>query len=456
MSRRIFALAAIAGLASVLAAPAAQAIPAFARQTGQNCNACHVSFPELTPYGRYFKLSGYTLGKPLLEYPENLPLAVMAQFGVTDTRNNTYSDGSKVDPHNGEARLQMASVFLGGKVNDHLGGFVQWTASYNGSGYDFGADNTDIRLVNTRVAPGGQEPDLIYGLTVNNNPTSQDVWNSTPAWQFPYSTSATAITGFANSSMIDGGTDPAGNDLHTGAVGFGGYVFWKQTIYAELSLYRTDNGLFSVFDLGNDPDSTMRPYIKGYAPYWRLAYNKQWGPSSIEVGTFGMLTDRYADGSDGGPTDRYKDIGLDAQYQYITDVNTWTAQTSYIHENQDWNLSGPANLGLTSNPNGNLNTFRIKGSYWYRHKYGATLGYFASNGSEDATLYGGAGSLNNKPDTSGYILEADYMPWDYVRVMLQYTAYNKYLGGSTYTDPGGGLRNASDNNSVFLNLWVAY
>src|SRR5208282_4914274 len=44
----------------------AQAVPAFARQTGQECVACHVSFPELTPYGRYFKLTGYTIGKPFV------------------------------------------------------------------------------------------------------------------------------------------------------------------------------------------------------------------------------------------------------------------------------------------------------------------------------------------------------------------------------------------------------
>jgi hypothetical protein len=41
--------------------PSARAVPAFARQTGQRCIACHVSFPELTPYGRYFKLTGYTI-----------------------------------------------------------------------------------------------------------------------------------------------------------------------------------------------------------------------------------------------------------------------------------------------------------------------------------------------------------------------------------------------------------
>ena len=30
------------------------AVPAFARQTGMACVACHVNFPELTPFGRFF------------------------------------------------------------------------------------------------------------------------------------------------------------------------------------------------------------------------------------------------------------------------------------------------------------------------------------------------------------------------------------------------------------------
>ena len=42
----------------------ANAVPSFARQTGQQCAACHVSWPELTPYGRFFKATGYTIGKP--------------------------------------------------------------------------------------------------------------------------------------------------------------------------------------------------------------------------------------------------------------------------------------------------------------------------------------------------------------------------------------------------------
>ena len=51
-------------LAALLCVPlAAQALPVFNRQTGQNCVACHAGgqFPELTPYGRMFKMTGYTI-----------------------------------------------------------------------------------------------------------------------------------------------------------------------------------------------------------------------------------------------------------------------------------------------------------------------------------------------------------------------------------------------------------
>jgi len=45
----------------MLVAQPASAIPPFARQTGLACEACHTLPPELTPFGRRFKLSGYTL-----------------------------------------------------------------------------------------------------------------------------------------------------------------------------------------------------------------------------------------------------------------------------------------------------------------------------------------------------------------------------------------------------------
>src|SRR3984893_4440796 len=51
-----------AGFLTIGFAPTAQALPSFARQTGQPCGTCHTDFPALTPYGRRFKLLGYTAG----------------------------------------------------------------------------------------------------------------------------------------------------------------------------------------------------------------------------------------------------------------------------------------------------------------------------------------------------------------------------------------------------------
>src|SRR5689334_19034191 len=41
----------------------AEAVPAFAVHTGQPCQACHVGAfgPQLTQFGREFKLNGYTM-----------------------------------------------------------------------------------------------------------------------------------------------------------------------------------------------------------------------------------------------------------------------------------------------------------------------------------------------------------------------------------------------------------
>ena len=36
-------------------------VPAYSRQNGLACSACHYQFPHLTPFGSKFKLNGYTL-----------------------------------------------------------------------------------------------------------------------------------------------------------------------------------------------------------------------------------------------------------------------------------------------------------------------------------------------------------------------------------------------------------
>ena len=51
----------LSGLLGTFITQRAYAVPSFGRQTGLACEACHTAFPELTPFGRRFKLNGYVL-----------------------------------------------------------------------------------------------------------------------------------------------------------------------------------------------------------------------------------------------------------------------------------------------------------------------------------------------------------------------------------------------------------
>src|SRR5579872_3714875 len=93
-----------AAVAILVAGFQAHAVPAFNRQTGQNCVACHAGgqFPDLTPYGRLFKLTGYTIGE------RALPFAVMAVLNDTKTRK-TSSPDPNFDPR---ANFPMDGVLI--------------------------------------------------------------------------------------------------------------------------------------------------------------------------------------------------------------------------------------------------------------------------------------------------------------------------------------------------------
>ena len=59
--KKVFVGCVVIGLTLTLSAETGQAVPSFARQTGLSCTACHTVWPQLTPFGRIFKLDGYTL-----------------------------------------------------------------------------------------------------------------------------------------------------------------------------------------------------------------------------------------------------------------------------------------------------------------------------------------------------------------------------------------------------------
>ena len=119
------------------------ALPLYARQTGQPCAACHTAFPELTPFGRRFKLGGYTLGGG----DSSVPVAVMLQPSFTRTELGQPGGAAPHFGPNNNFAMQQVSLFTGGRITENIGAFVQGT--YDGVARRVSWDNNDWRFANS-------------------------------------------------------------------------------------------------------------------------------------------------------------------------------------------------------------------------------------------------------------------------------------------------------------------
>src|SRR6202795_3474174 len=219
---------------AVLSVRSARAVPSYSRQTGMPCASCHYAPPDATAFGRTVKLEGYTFtAKPevsddkkdhnsALHLLESFPLSIIFDTSLTVTNSPQPAT------QNGNFQFpQAASLFLAGAWTSHVGSFVQVT--YDTQSDHFSWDNTDIRYANK----GGQlfgKP-VVYGITLNNNPTVEDLWNSTPAWGFP-STGSSSAPGFSAAALING-------TLAQDVAGVGGYTMWNEHFYLAGTLYRS-------------------------------------------------------------------------------------------------------------------------------------------------------------------------------------------------------------------------
>jgi len=432
--------------------PKASAVPSFARQTGLPCSACHINPPELTPLGRQFKLNGYTMtgikvisapprkstpGLALLSY---LPLAAWLEASTTGL-NKPVSGSSNWD----YSFPQDVSLFLAGAFTTHAGGFIQ--ATYDIQDDHFTWDNTDIRYARSTLLGS---KDFAYGIDLNNNPTVEDLWNDTPAWGFPWVESPSAPTPAA-ATIIDG---TLGQDV----AGIGGYAMYDDHLYGAALVYRSSHIGQPLPNTGVAPDGTPIQFnIRGAAPYWRVAWQQTMGNNYLEVGSYGIHM-RSTPGGVVGPTDSYTDVAVDSQFERVFPSlanDILTVHTTYIRENSNLNASYDA--GAASLVNHHLNTFRINGVYHFGYRYEPSIEYFNTTGTADPTLYAPNplnGSNNGSPNFAGLLFNFTYWPVQNIRLAAQYTAYTKFNGGGTNYDGSG--RNASDNNSMYLDFNVIF
>src|ERR1700730_9117985 len=140
----------------VILKPEAHAVPSYSRQTGLPCATCHFSPPELTPFGRKFKLDGYVFTtKPQItedkdKKDHNSTLHLLEAFPLSVVFDTTFMSTTSPQPatQNGNFQFpQDISLFLAGAWGSHVGSFVQVT--YTAQGNQFSWDNTDVRYASS-------------------------------------------------------------------------------------------------------------------------------------------------------------------------------------------------------------------------------------------------------------------------------------------------------------------
>jgi hypothetical protein len=457
-------------VSGALAPKPVSALPSFARQTGQPCATCHNgTYAQLTPFGREFKLNGYTAGgtrchdMPAMDAgvrPElQVPISMMVISGFTHVQKDLPGpqlnrDGlaNGLNNNNNAMPIEAASLFLGGQIYCKLGAFAQVT--YGRADDVYSIDNAELRYADKAKIAG---MDVLYGFFGNNNPTLDDVWNTTPAWRIPgggWVASTFSGGGPPIAPLIDGGL--------AGTVGGGGaYVRVNNMFYVAVGAYKSlDRKTQNVLGLG---DSTTA--LDGFAPYGRVAIEKNIGPFSFMVGAFGLIADMKPDITQITRRDHYTDAGIDSQIQYLEGKHFVTLRASYI---QEWlRLGGTTDVANNAgdpapdNLKNRLSELNLSATYAYDSTYSVTLGYFDTRSTADFGFFGGnVGQANSR----GEVLDLGYSPfshggpalwpWLNTRIGVQFTHYEKTNGSNSNYDGAG--RNAKDDDAVWFYSWTAY
>ena len=385
----------------------------------------------------------------------SVPLSAMAVASYVHTSRSQDEPPTEDAKRNNNLSFDEGSIFLAGGLGSHLGGFAQVT--YSGADKAWAWDNLDLRAVGNGKLGG---KDLVYGLTINNNPTIEDAWNTLPGWGYPYTDSDYA-PGPDAAPLIAGGLGQA-------ALGVTAYGWLDSKFYLEGGGYSSPSSGTLDF-LGADPNDPGK--IHGVAPYGRAAFQTGLGGGTLELGAFALKAALFPDRDRStGYSDRYTDLGLDTSWIKTLGSGTLTVNARYVHEKRS--LDATCVLGMNDGSidpaplsdcaDDTLHELHGDLSYYWHNVIGVTVSPFSITGSRNEFLY--ADDRTSKPDSSGVTFQIDGTPFGNgkspfgrrfnMRVGAQYTLYDKFNGAHSNFDNSG--RDASDNNTLRVFTWIAF
>lgn len=267
-------------LALVIAPKEAEAIPAFARQAGVSCTACHAHHtPILNDFGKQFKLSGYTMSiasgpQELMHEPiHDKMLSLPSVFNASVMTKTRYLQDFKKEPSKPEktgAERGMVEMFdeafiaIAGRIAENWG--------YNS---EFTGNMASGKFVGSWPLAGGQgglslfTTDALgpfYGMEFYNT----GIYRPARAFENRGSTNAAQVTNI-------GATAATGLALfyQVGGLFVSAGTFSPDTPFSPTHKEETGS------DQGNN-DSGL-----GMSMFYRLAYEMNAGETTGMIGVFG-------------------------------------------------------------------------------------------------------------------------------------------------------------------------
>lgn|SRR3989338_6499556 len=414
----------------------AQAVPAFARQTGHACTTCHFNtFPSLNSFGRAFKSGGYTqigdqgkIEDEGLSIPNVLNASIVSklryqQAGGTGTVGGV--DYSKFGTGKGELQFpDELAILFGGRVGEHIGYLVEWGADMGGAsykmpiGFDLGGTNLEIVpfLTDSLGASFGLEL-LNTGAVRNLRP-----WEARSAMSAQqYIGTATAAEGFALAIS---------NDM----------------FFVNASLWGPARGMVDTgFSLSQYLRAAVTPNVGG----WDIGVGIQYWGGETTVGDkdAGLSTaDLDGNGTTAGGTGPYTTnaTAFDVQAQGEAGGMPLGVYISYAtapKQSTSDATAGKTNLFNTSTAN-DMSATAIA----------AELGVVPNKATVGAGYRIGQRNSSSNRDDNAMLLGGKYLLAQNVQVHLNYEMFS----GNYYTANSDAVAKTSGNSLLTLMLFSAF
>ncbi|MCL4477819.1 MAG: hypothetical protein M1381_01785 [Deltaproteobacteria bacterium] len=421
----------------------AKAVPSFARQTGLACDVCHTVFPHLTPFGRNFKLHGYTIDyvDQIKSDDKSMPGLAINKVPMLSARlvarwNNQQGGNNGIVPRGiatggqgfvsypsgyGDTDvlnlLADSSIYVGGKIGPHIGTLIELTG-INDEGGTLGLGIFDLAFVGSDTTFAGKT--LSYGFRAVDTVGMADPSNTFGMWGL----TSTLMGMSTHNTLLDTNTAfVEGGELY----GMWG-DFTDGGLYACVGAYHpTKNQTLTGYVQGGvagtgvfNGSSTVDPGVR--VSYYLPEFNNVY----VEIGGFGYfgnerMTQPISSLVNPNYLDNYTNYGVDLQAQYLANNNLAELYVLYQSEN-DSKFYGVDQYSGTSFSNSGTSVSRnglgVMADYYYKRTYGAYVKYLSTSSSQVSDM-----------DVQSLVAGLSWYPYQNVNLLLEHSFFMKYNPG---------------------------